>query len=191
MAPAPQGTTTTPRAAARHTEALGPSGGGWHGQSEPFSATASNIVPADTTSVIAPRLPVPAIGENASPEQFLNAAEAALKKHQTGIAEEALERAESRLLDRATDPAAADRPDNSPRIADIAGARRALGGGDLTGARQLVAQALSPGATDTHPMPAMSPPASMGTESTQPAPIGTQSHDDNGSDAGPDNNRGN
>ena len=110
---------------------------------EPFSAHASNIVPRDTRSVIAPRLPAPAVEENASPEQLLSVAQDALQKNRTGLAQEALERAETRLLDRASSPSAADQPDNSPRIEQISEALRALGRGDLPKAEQLTSEAMS------------------------------------------------
>ena len=103
---------------------------------EPFSTHASNIVPGDTRSVIAPRLPAPAVEDDASPERLLSAAVDALQKARTGLAQEALERAETRLLDRATNPSAANQPDNSARIEEITQALRALGHGDLPKAQE-------------------------------------------------------
>ncbi len=108
-----------------------------------FSVKASNIVPADTHSLIAPRLPTPRVGENASPEQLLTVANNALKENKTGLAQEALERAETRLLDRSTNSSAANQPDNSMLIKDISMSRRALGRGDLTKAEVPLQQALT------------------------------------------------
>ena len=110
---------------------------------EPLSTHASNISPADTHSLIAPRLPTPAVGEDASPAQLLSVANDALQKGQTGLAQEALERAETRVLDRSTAPSAADQPDNSALIRDISSARQALGQGDLAGAQQPLQQAMA------------------------------------------------
>ncbi len=122
-----------------------PHGGIWRTGAEPYSPNASNITPADTRSDIAPRLPIPPVGENANPEQLLRAAQEALNMRHTGLAQEALERAETRLLDRATAPSAANQPDDAPRIAMITQARQALGNGDLATAQRLVGQALAAG----------------------------------------------
>ncbi len=135
------------RAAAHYPAAMAPHGGIWRTGAEPYSPTASNINQADTRSDIAPRLPAPTVGENASPEQFLLAAQEALHMRHSGLAQEALERAETRLLDRATVPSAAGQPDGAPRIAMITQARQALGNGDMVTAERLVAQALAAGGT--------------------------------------------
>jgi hypothetical protein len=134
-APAPR--LATPPAA-RHAAAA-----------EPFSVSASNIVPGDTRSLIAPRLPTPSVGDNASPEQLLTIASTALQKNDTGLAQEALERAETRLLDRAVTPTAANQPSTDPRIKDIVAARQNLGYGRLQQARQSLAQALAMTGTGT------------------------------------------
>jgi hypothetical protein len=109
----------------------------------PQSTNASNISPADTHSLIAPQLPVPAVGENASPHELLAYAQQALKQHHTGAAQEALERAETRLLDRTTAPAAGNTPDVTPLVEQINQARQALGRNDIDGASQIIASALS------------------------------------------------
>lgn len=54
---------------------------------------------AGTYGVIAPRLPTPDLPEGASPQAFLNAARSAVVAGKTGLAEEALERAQTRALD--------------------------------------------------------------------------------------------
>ena len=70
------------------------------GSSLPFSDRASNITPQDTTSVIAPNLPSPPLGANASVRDFLTAARSALVQGRTGEAQQSLEMAETRALDR-------------------------------------------------------------------------------------------
>jgi hypothetical protein len=110
---------------------------------EQMSDTASNIVPADTRSDIAPALPVPPVGPNATPEQYLRAAQTALDRHQSGEAQEALERAETRLLDRSTSPDRANAPDERPRIRLITQALDAIGHRDWHAAHQAVDQALT------------------------------------------------
>jgi hypothetical protein len=68
----------------------------------PTSNSASNINPGDTSSTIAPQLPTPASGEDNAPTEYLIAARQALAAGRTGEAQEALERAETRLADRST-----------------------------------------------------------------------------------------
>jgi hypothetical protein len=108
---------------------------------EPLSLQASNVVPSDTNSMVAPRLPDPGVGDDGSPAQLLRVASAALQQGQTGLAQEALERAETQALIRSIAPSAIDRPDDNPLIQNIAAARQYLGTGDLPRAQQTVAQA--------------------------------------------------
>jgi len=108
------------------------------GNSLPMSNRASNIGAADTRSLLAPRLPAPPIGENASPRQLLLAARQALQSGQTGEAQESLERAEARLLDRSVAPSRADQPIGGPMVTEIGSARHALGRGDIPGAIQII-----------------------------------------------------
>ncbi len=110
---------------------------------EPFSATASNIVPSDTHSVIAPQLPVPRLARNAGPPQFLRVADWGLQTNHTGLAQEAMERAETRLLDREITPSELGQPDTSPPVVTISEARLALGHGDIPKAQDRVLHALT------------------------------------------------
>ncbi|MBV9734367.1 MAG: hypothetical protein JO209_00555 [Acidisphaera sp.] len=113
------------------------------GQSLPTSSNASNITPGDTRSPIAPRLPTPSVGDDSTPAGYLRAARQALASGQTGAAQEALERAESRLLDRSVAPSRANQPVRGPRISDITAARDALASGDRGRAIQAIDAALS------------------------------------------------
>ncbi len=113
------------------------------GNSEPASTQASNIDRADTRSVIAPRLPTPQVGANATPEQLLGVAQRALNRHRTGEAQEALERAETRALDRSTAPQSASTPNSAPMIQAIADARRSLASHDIAGTQQAISRAMS------------------------------------------------
>ena len=103
----------------------------------PASTRASNTGARGTRGEIAPRLPDPNVDSN-SPESFLAAAERAIRARQTGRAQEALERAETRLLTRSVEAGMADTPANSPAVQHIGEARRALGRGDRTTALQLI-----------------------------------------------------
>ena len=118
------------------------------GNSLPVSSRASNISPADTRSLIAPRLPLPPVPEGAPPRQFLLAARQALQSGQTGMAQEALERAEARQLDRSVAPSRASEPITGPVVTQISNARQALGRGDIGGAIGIIdalLQQLPPG----------------------------------------------
>jgi hypothetical protein len=115
------------------------------GMSGPASSQASNIDSADTHSTIAPHLPEPKIGMNAGPEGYLRAADQALAAHKTGAAQQALEMAETRLLDRSTAPDAANQPDQSPRIAAVSAARKALASKDWKAARASIQEAMNTG----------------------------------------------
>ncbi len=108
------------------------------GNSLPTSNRASNINPYDTRSLIAPRLPVPPVADNARPRRFLLVARQALQSGQTGVAQEALERAESRLLDRSVAPSRAAEPIRGPIVTEVANARQALGRGDIGGSIRII-----------------------------------------------------
>lgn len=113
------------------------------GVGSPFSDRASNINGADTNSQIAPRLPNPeATGDDT--RSLLMAADRALAHHQTGAAQEALERAETRVLTRSTGPALASRPDTQLTVQGIADARQALGNRDSARARAVLEHILNP-----------------------------------------------
>jgi hypothetical protein len=125
------------------------------GMSGPASSTASNTGYANSRSTIAPHLPQPAQGENAPPEAYLRDALQALSRRQTGLAQQALEMAETRLLDRSTAPEAANMPDQRPEIAAVSHARHALGAGDMRAASNDVRMALSSAPPQFAPPPRM------------------------------------
>jgi len=112
------------------------------GAGSPSSNAASNITAADTRSEMAPRLPDPNAGSN-SPRAYLIAAQRALASNRTGAAQEALERAETRLLSRSTDPSMANMPDASSSVQAIGDARRALASRDTAAARSAINAAMS------------------------------------------------
>lgn len=113
------------------------------GMSEPTSTRASNIEGTDSRSAIAPRLPMPSVAADASPQQLLAAAQQALRQHRTGAAQEALERAETRLLDGSSMASGAPMPSDNPMVKQVSGARMALGRRDMAGANQMIADALA------------------------------------------------
>jgi hypothetical protein len=93
--------------------------------------------------VIVPPLPAASVGANATPQQYLQAAQTALDHRQTGQARDALEQAETRLLDRSVAPSMAGQPDQNPAIKNIGDAREAIRRGDLAGAKQSITEAMN------------------------------------------------
>jgi hypothetical protein len=113
------------------------------GASLPMSNAASNITPSDTRSTIAPTLPTPGVADGEGPHAYLQAARDALSRGQTGLAQESLERAETRVLDRSVAPSRADEPAQGRLAGIIRDARMALGAGDRARAMSLIDQALA------------------------------------------------
>ena len=113
------------------------------GQSGPASMKASNNDQADTHSAIAPHLPEPAGGKNAGWRNYLRDAERAIDMHKTGLAQQSLEMAETRLLDRSSPVDAAGHPSSSPVIQRVAEARSDLASGKLAAAKGAITMALT------------------------------------------------
>jgi len=111
------------------------------GSSVPASDQASNISEANTHSRISPRLPEPETASD-SPQHLLHAALRALHTGRTGEAQEALERAETRLLSHSVYPMQIGQLSTEPSVSRIAEARQSLGRGDLAQAAHLAEMAL-------------------------------------------------
>jgi len=108
------------------------------GSSLPRSETSSNISPSDTRSVLAPSLPRPAVGENASIRDYLLAARTALAVGNTGEAQQALEMAETRRLDRSVPLFQTTAPVADAQVAKIEDALHTLAAGDRRRAMQII-----------------------------------------------------
>jgi hypothetical protein len=113
------------------------------GESLPLSNKASNIEAADTRSTIAPTLPASSIGNDGASHDYLRAARASLVGGRTGQAQQSLEMAETRVLDRSVAAGQTAAPSDSQLVSQIRDARRALGAGNRTRAIQLIDLALS------------------------------------------------
>ena len=112
------------------------------GMSLPRSDNAGNINAATTHSELAPNLPPPDGVDTV--EGLLRIARADLAANKTGAAQEALERAETRALDRSIPVGTEHIPDQAVQIAAIAQARDALAAGDLRGAIAIIDRVLRP-----------------------------------------------
>jgi hypothetical protein len=119
------------------------------GGNEPLSNMPTNTGPNNTHTVWSPRLPTPAAGEDAPPAAFIKSAQAAIAAGRLGEAQEAIERAESRALDRSVRPSRAGLPSGQALVKLLAQARQLLGNGDRGGAMQTLNQAVAlPAATE-------------------------------------------
>ena len=112
------------------------------GSSLPYSEKAGNISPQDTTSVIAPNLPSPSIGENATVRDYLQAARTALLVGNTGEAQQSLEMAETRALDRSVPLGQTGVPSKNPLVDEIRQALQALSSGDRGSAVRIIESTL-------------------------------------------------
>jgi hypothetical protein len=119
--------------------------------SYPLSTGASNIGPSDTRSTIAPTLPTPALGPGAGPVQYLQAARASLATGRTGEAQQSLEMAQTRLLDRSVPYNATNAPSGNPAVSQISEALRALGAGDRMRAMQIIDATIPQAAAEAGP----------------------------------------
>jgi hypothetical protein len=100
------------------------------GMSLPTGNRASNIDQRDTHSSIAPNLPSPALSDNAGAADYLRAAQAALAGGRTGETQQALEMAQTRLLDRSVAYGQTGSPSDNPAVGQISQALRALAAHD-------------------------------------------------------------
>jgi hypothetical protein len=112
-------------------------------ESLPLSPYASNITSSDTKSTIAPTPPEPNVPPNADVQQLLNAALKSLATGQTGTTDEALEQAETNLLDRSVPQTQTDYTSADPVTSQIEQARIALGSGDIAGTEKIINQILA------------------------------------------------
>ena len=112
------------------------------GMSLPMGTRASNIDQMDTHSSIAPNLPSPAVGPDASAADYLRAAQSSLQAGQTGEAQQSLEMAQTRLLDRSVPQGQTDNPSHNPAVAQISLALKALASGDRVQTMQLIQSAI-------------------------------------------------
>lgn len=88
-------------------------------------------------------LPAPAIDEDSSPLAFLLAAKSAVEAGRWGEAQEALERAESRVLTRSERPSRASAPSTQQIVGTLQRARRAVEARDRAKASDTIGAALA------------------------------------------------
>lgn len=113
------------------------------GSSLPLSSNASNIKPSDTRSTTAPTLPRSGMGADATTHDYLTAARGALAAGRTGQAQQSLEMAETRALNRSVPQGQGNAPSDSMLVSRINDALHALGSGDKAHAMQCIDVALA------------------------------------------------
>jgi|HubBroStandDraft_1064217.scaffolds.fasta_scaffold149642_2 hypothetical protein len=109
----------------------------------PRSSSASNIVPSDSGSNVAPTLPSPGLSVDSGPREYLRAARASLVAGHTGAAQQSLEMAETRALDGSVPLAQAGAQNGNKAVTQIRDALHALGEGKRAHAIDLIDQALA------------------------------------------------
>jgi len=110
------------------------------GMSLPRSDKASNLDSQTTRSELAPNLPAPPAGDDI--QTLLLDARRSLKAGQTGEAQEALERAETRALDRSVPVGTEREADGDALVRATSAARAALAADDIQGAIRVIDAAL-------------------------------------------------
>jgi len=124
----------------------------------PRTIGARGLAPGGPSSAIAPRLPLPPVPENDPPHAFLEAARSAIDRGQT------------RLLDRAVGLNSAQEPDDRRAVLDIGVARQALAAGDRPGALRAIDDALAAHYMVARPAPLMPATPSPVVDVTLPPP---------------------
>jgi hypothetical protein len=108
----------------------------------PPSNNASDIVPADTTSDVAPTLPSPGLSGDAGTGAYLRSARDARAAGHTGEAQHSLEMAETWAPGGGVAVGQPTTPNDHPRIAQIREPDHAPGSGDNADAAQIIDLAL-------------------------------------------------
>ena len=127
----------------------------------PQTTGARDPAAAGSRSTIAPRLALPTVPADDSPPAFLEAARSAIGRGRTAEAQEALERAETRLLDRAVTVNSMRDSAGRRAVLDIGVARQGLAARNRPGALLAINDALV--ARAAAPLRATPPPAAVVT----------------------------
>lgn len=113
------------------------------GASLPMGTRDSNLPTQQYRPEIAPNLPAPPLGPDSPPSDYLRAAQGALAAGRTGEAQQALEMAQTRMLDRAVPLGQTGVPSDNPAVRQISQALNALGAHDRPATMQAIQAALA------------------------------------------------
>ena len=115
---------------------------GFTSGTQPMSHAASNLPGQAVRPEVAPSLPAPAVTGN-QPSDFLRAAQGALAAGRTGEAQQAMEMAQTRMLDRSVPLGQTNVPASNPLVAQISQALRELGAGNREASMQALQATLA------------------------------------------------
>lgn len=113
------------------------------GISLPRSDSVGHTAGAPRRTGVAPTLPQPNLAENSGPNDYLRDARTAIIAGRTGAAQQALEMAQTRSLDRVVQPGQSIAPTDSRFVGQIRDALGALASGDRARAIALIDAALA------------------------------------------------
>jgi hypothetical protein len=108
----------------------------------PLAASAQPLTDKEPR-IVRSALPAPDLPENAKPSDLLRAAQGALAAGRKGQAEESLEMAQTRLLDRSVPLGQTHDPSKDPAVQQISQALQALNAGDRTACLQAIQAAIA------------------------------------------------
>jgi hypothetical protein len=108
-----------------------------------LSSTALAQSPPSDRGIVLSPLPSPNLPEGAKPSDALRAAQAAMAAGRIGEAQEALEKAETRMLDRSVELGQTNNPSDNPTVGQISQALQALAAHDRTTSLQLIQAAIA------------------------------------------------
>jgi hypothetical protein len=108
----------------------------------PLAALAQPVT-GEQPPVVRSALPAPDLPENAKASDFLRAAQGALAAGRKGQAQESLEMAQTRLLDRSVPLGRTRDPSKNPAVGQISQALQALNAGDRADCLRLIQAAIA------------------------------------------------
>jgi hypothetical protein len=113
------------------------------GDSLPYSTKSSNTTAANVGSTVAPTLPSPGLNAGASARDYAEAARTSLRAGKTGEAQQALEMAETRMLNRAMQNPSSPPPGAVAMVRELRAARQAIGANNTAEAMRILDTVLS------------------------------------------------
>jgi hypothetical protein len=113
------------------------------GGSVTMDSRAMTLALDKTRSTVVPALPSPPGGDEQRASDYLKAAQGALAAGRTGEARQALEMAQTRMLDRSVPMGQTNNPNDNPTVQQISGALQALASHDRATCMQLIDTAIA------------------------------------------------
>lgn len=104
--------------------------------------SAGALAQAPDPSVVLSPLPSPNLTQGDRPSDYLRAAQGALAAGRSGEAQQALEMAQTRMLDRSVPLGQTNNPSDSPTVRQISQALQALAAGDRASSMQAIQAAI-------------------------------------------------